>query len=339
MIGFSFYLQDPGAENQIIQAANLGARRAFTSLHIPEEKGELVGRMHELLTLAQSFGVEIHADVSLKTLDHLGIADFTDLVPLGVKGIRLDDGFDVQTILSLSNEFSLSLNASTQNENELLEVLESGIKPENLIAWHNFYPRPETGLEEAFFHEQNRMFKHYGIPIFAFIPGVADKRGPLHAGLPTLEKHRFMNPYAAGVDLLSQVDAVYIGDQGTKGDLLQNLLNYENLNILSLRIKSELLPSGSYKLRPDISRDVFRLQNTRVTGAVEPNQTVGRSLGAITMDNDGYGRYRGEIQICRRNLEADHRVNVIGRVVEEDLPLLASLKPGHSLVLVNEGRK
>lgn len=38
MIGISFYLQDPHAETQIIHAANLGVKRAFTSLHIPEEK-------------------------------------------------------------------------------------------------------------------------------------------------------------------------------------------------------------------------------------------------------------------------------------------------------------
>lgn len=56
MIGISFYLQDPDASNQIIRAANLGVGRAFTSLHIPEEKGELVGRMCELLKLAQTRG-------------------------------------------------------------------------------------------------------------------------------------------------------------------------------------------------------------------------------------------------------------------------------------------
>ncbi|MGE7878188.1 MupG family TIM beta-alpha barrel fold protein [Peribacillus muralis] len=338
MIGFSFYLQDPDAENQIIHAANLGVRRAFTSLHIPEEKGELAVRMSELFKFAQTYGVEVHADVSIKTLEYLGISGFLDLASLGVKGIRLDDGFDMTAITALSKVFSLSLNASTLNEEELLAVLESGIQPESLIAWHNFYPRPETGLEEVFFHEQNKRFKHYGIPIHAFIPGAGSKRGPVHMGLPTVEKHRFMNPYAAGVDLLSHVDAVYVGDQGTEGNLLQDLFNYESLNILSVRMESARLPSGRYKLRPEVSRDVFRLQNTRVTGAVEPENTIRRTLGAITMDNDEYGRYRGEIQICKRDLEANHRVNVIGRVIEEDLPLLAFLKPCHSLVLVNEGR-
>ncbi|PEZ80564.1 MupG family TIM beta-alpha barrel fold protein [Bacillus sp. AFS017274] len=336
MIGISFYLQDPHAETQIIHAANLGVRKAFTSLHIPEEKGDLVKRMITLLKLSDAYGMEIHADVSLNTLDHLGISKFTDLWPLGIKGIRLDDGFDKETVISLSKVFSLSLNASTLNEEELLAVLGGGVETESLIAWHNFYPRPESGLEEEFFHEQNRMFKKYGIPIFAFIPGAGSKRGPLHEGLPTLEKHRLMNPYAAGIELIQHVEGVYVGDQGTENNLLENLTAYKNLNILTVRMESRILQSGQYKLRPDVSQDVFRLQNTRVTANVEPSNTVARSLGSITMDNDAYGRYRGEVQICKRDLGANHRVNVIGRVIEEDIPLLSLLKPGQTINLVIE---
>ncbi|MGG0791118.1 MupG family TIM beta-alpha barrel fold protein [Peribacillus simplex] len=336
MIGISFYLQDPHAETQIIHAANLGVRKAFTSLHIPEEKGDLVKRMITLLKLSEAYGMEIHADVSLNTLDHLGISKFTDLWPLGIKGIRLDDGFDKETVISLSKVFSLSLNASTLNEEELLAVLGGGVETESLIAWHNFYPRPESGLEEGFFHEQNRMFKKYGIPIFAFIPGAGSKRGPLHEGLPTLEKHRLMNPYAAGIELIQHVEGVYVGDQGTENNLLENLTAYKNLNILTVRMESRILQSGQYKLRPDVSQDVFRLQNTRVTANVEPSNTVARSLGSITMDNDAYGRYRGEVQICKRDLGANHRVNVIGRVIEEDIPLLSLLKPGQTINLVIE---
>ncbi|MFD4929185.1 MupG family TIM beta-alpha barrel fold protein [Peribacillus butanolivorans] len=333
MIGISFYLQDPDAETQIIHAANLGVKRAFTSLHIPEEKGDHVQRMVELLKLVESYEMEIHADVSLNTLNHLGISNFEDLSSLGVKGIRLDDGFDYETIRSLSEVFSLSLNASTLKEDELLAVLRSGIKPESLIAWHNFYPRRETGLEEEFFQNQNRMFKKYGIPIVAFIPGSGSKRGPLHDGLPTLEKHRFMNPFVAGVELFQQVDGVYIGDQGVENDLIENLSAFNDRNILSIRVKSSVLQSGIYDLRPDVSRDVYRLQHTRVTTQVKPQNTVERCLGSITMDNDAYGRYRGEVQICRRDLEANHRVNVIGLIIEEDLPLLALVESGQSVNL------
>ncbi|MCM3594798.1 MupG family TIM beta-alpha barrel fold protein [Metabacillus idriensis] len=334
MIGISFYLQDPNAEKQLVHAAKSGVKRAFTSLHIPEEKGNLVCRMTELLKLAHSHDIEIHADVSLKTLDHLGISRFEDLTSFGVKGIRLDDGFDYETIKSLSNVFSLSLNASTLTEKELQTILGSGIQSERLIAWHNFYPRRETGLDEAFFHQQNRMFKKYGIPIAAFIPGAETKRGPLFDGLPTLEKHRDINPYAAGVEMLQLVDEVFIGDPGTENEFLENLSIYENQNILIMNVISSAFSSGTYQFRPDVSRDVYRLQGTRTASEVDPENTIARQIGMITMDNDGYGRYKGEIQICRRNLEADERVNVIGHVSAEDLPLLDLALPGQKVKLV-----
>lgn len=50
--------------------------------------------MIKLLKLSESYGMEIHADVSLNTLNHLGISKLEDLWPLGIKGIRLDEGFD-----------------------------------------------------------------------------------------------------------------------------------------------------------------------------------------------------------------------------------------------------
>lgn len=57
----------------------------------------------------------------------------------------------------------------------------------------------------------------------------------------------------------------------------------------------------------------------------------------ITMDNDLYGRYRGEVQITLNDLPADERVNVIGKVIPEDILLLSFIKPGQGIKLI--GRK
>ncbi|WP_191565849.1 MupG family TIM beta-alpha barrel fold protein [Metabacillus idriensis] len=334
MIGISFYLQDQDAEKQILHAANLGVKRAFTSLHIPEEKGDLVQRMSALLKLANRHDIEIYADVSLNTLNHLGINRFEDLSSFGIKGIRLDDGFDYETIHALAGVFSLSLNASTLTEKELQTILGNGISHERLIAWHNFYPRRETGLDEKFFHKQNQLFKKYGIPIAAFIPGMGTKRGPLYDGLPTLEKHRYIDSFTAGIEMLQHVKEVFIGDPGTDNELLEKLSVYENQNILVINAESTKLLSGIYQLRPDLSRDVHRLADTRTSSVIEADNTIARKIGMITMDNDGYGRYRGEIQICRRDLDADSRVNVIGQVAEKDLPLLDLAHPGQKIKLI-----
>ena len=50
-----------------------------------------------------------------------------------------------------------------------------------------------------------------------------------------------------------------------------------------------------------------------------------RRRGDVTIDNSNYGRYMGELQIVLHDLPADRRVNVIGRIVSEDLCLLEKL--------------
>lgn len=71
--------------------------------------------------------------------------------------------------------------------------------------------------------------------------------------------------------------------------------------------------------------------DTRNDESAAPEYTGERLRGMITMDNDLYGRYRGEVQIALRNLPADERVNVIGQVIEEDLELLSHIQPGQQL--------
>ena len=75
--------------------------------------------------------------------------------------------------------------------------------------------------------------------------------------------------------------------------------------------------------------------DTRSVDPVFPVNTTNRGIGSITMNNNGYGRYRGEVQITLCDLPADERVNVIGQVVEEDWLLLSYLKPGQKVKLVH----
>ncbi|PLR94692.1 MupG family TIM beta-alpha barrel fold protein [Bacillus sp. T33-2] len=337
MIGISFYLNDPFAEERIIDAGKKGVKRAFTSLHIPEESGDLAVRAKQLLQAAKDAGIEVYADVSYNTPAHLGIADLEDLTSLGVAGLRLDDFFDNETIIRLAKRFRLAINASILFEADLKELLKGGLKSENLIAWHNFYPRPETGLDEEFFREQNDLYKRYGIPVWAYVPGRGEKRGPLFRGLPTLEKHRDMDPFAAALELFkSGVQDVYIGDPDPGEGLLEQLIKYDAETIVPIRFQSSFLNAGEYKLRPDFARDVLRFMNTRSKNSVVPENTVKRPRGSITMDNDLYGRYRGEIQITLNDLPADEKVNVIGRVADIDLPLLSVVRPGDRLYLHGE---
>jgi uncharacterized protein len=328
LIGVSFYLNDPLAEQRLIAARCKGVQNAFTSLHIPEESGDLTKRARHLLEIAKEQDIAVYADVSKRTCQHLGISDWEQLRLLGVVSIRLDDFFDTNTILELSKQFRISINASIMSEDELIALLNRGLQAEQLIAWHNFYPRRETGLDEAFFAAQCQLFQKYKVPIAAFIPGRGEKRGPLFEGLPTLESHRDIDPFVAAIDLYRYgVSDVYVGDPQADNHLLEQLLDYEKTGLLPLRVQTDVLASGEYQTRPDVSRDVIRFMNTRSEEAIPRENSVDRPRGTVTVDNDGYGRYRGEVQITLRFLAADPRVNVIGQVIGDDLPLLSFVHP------------
>lgn len=333
MIGISFYLNDSNAEDRIAIAGKMGVKRAFTSLHIPEESGDLASRAKKLLQTAKDAGMEVYADVSLKTPAHLGLDSLHALKSLGVSGLRLDDFFEHEMIIKLANDFKIALNASILFEADLRALLDGGLKASQLFAWHNFYPRRETGLAESFFLAQNELYKRLGISIGAYIPGDGEKRGPLFEGLPTLEKHRQADPFISALELFQEgVDDVYIGDPEVSEDLLGRLIEFDMHNRVSVRIEG--FQEEEYQIRPDFSRDVVRLMDTRSSNPVVPENTDTRPKGTITRDNEGYGRYCGEVQITLNDLPADARVNVIGRIVEEDLPLLSLLKPGQKIKFI-----
>ncbi|WP_226527470.1 MupG family TIM beta-alpha barrel fold protein [Metabacillus niabensis] len=334
MIGISFYLNDPLAEQRIVEACTKGVRRAFTSLHIPEEKGDLVSRAKKLLKVARDHGMEVFADVSMNTPKHLGIQSLHDLSTLGVIGVRLDDYFDFDMIIELSKQFHIALNASIILEEDIKALVANGIECERLIAWHNFYPRRETGLDDAFFLQQMTLFQRFNIPVYSFVPGRGEKRGPIFDGLPTLERHRDIDPFVSAVELYSHgIFDVYIGDPDAGEDLLEELVKYDEDKIVPVRFHSSVFQEGIYRPRPDFARDVIRLMDTRKEEPVPQYNTVERPRGSITMDNSGYGRYCGEVHITLRDLPADDRVNVIGHVHSEDIPLLSLLKPGQFMEL------
>ncbi|MGM0854961.1 MAG: MupG family TIM beta-alpha barrel fold protein [Bacillota bacterium] len=335
MIGISVYLSDEAAEERILRASSLGINLAFTSLHIPEESAFSREHVGHLLSIFKSEGFEVFADVSKNTSSFLGLDSFEELKELGVTALRLDDGFTVEEMLALSQHFQIAINASTVGERELQEWTSSGLETGSMVAWHNFYPKPETGLDQDYYKKQQKLFEALDIPVYAFIPGDEEKRGPLYKGLPTLEDHRDQNPYWSAIQLRRWgVQGVFIGDPGCSQELLRKLMDYNQENVMELAYEGGGEIEGEYQLRPDPGRDVYRFLDTRASHDVPPSNTVERPRGTITQDNDLYGRYKGEMQIVRNDLEKNPAVNVVGRIREEDLGLLELLEPGQKIRLI-----
>lgn len=314
------------------EAAGLGVDRLFLSFHIPETDPAAFDRqVAPLLSRARE----------------LGLATVGDLVPgrpvpADLTCLRLDDGFTPEAIAALQQQYpdrTLVLNASTVREEELEALGRAGVELDHLEALHNFYPHPHTGLSERYFAAQNGLLHRYGIPAGAFISSRNGRRGPVRAGLPTLEEDRDRKAgLAAQHLLLLGADQIYFGDDGPGKEELQAVAQVEqDVVTLTLRVPHQRetlydeLERHVYETRRDEAEEVIRTANSRALWKDKdiPPLHIGRCQeGTVTLDNSRYGRYSGELEICKQDLPADKRVDVLGKIPVEELFLLPYLNGG-----------
>ncbi|RHW43146.1 DUF871 domain-containing protein [Neobacillus notoginsengisoli] len=351
MLGISVYLSQPVAaqEPYIRKMKEHGFDSIFTSLHIPEDNpARYRDELKALGKIAKELDMELVPDISPNSLKHLGCTweNADSLLNWGLSGLRVDYGVEPEIIALLSQKMKVALNASTLTREEITALKKCGLNTSSVEAWHNFYPRPETGLDRESFREKNRLLKEEGITVMAFVPGDETRRGPLFEGLPTLEDHRHFSPFTAYLDLKEneEIDKILIGDPELSEGALRQFSSYRDetfyLRARSFTSDQHLLEtlSATQSNRQDRARDVIRSMESRMyaligTKSVPPLNTVERPTGSITIDNERYGRYQGEVQITKKDLTADDKVNVVGRVIEEDLPLLPFIKGGCRFML------
>ena len=341
MLGFSVFLnssEDPYP--YIKQMKEIGFQGVFTSIHIPEEDSSLyLARLTNLGKICQNLALDLSVDISGNALEKIGLSfDQIDQVKaLGVTCIRPDYGIDLQTIANLSHEIDVALNASTLTTADISKLKEFKADFSRMEAWHNYYPRPETGLSEDYFRLKNHFLRVHGLKLMAFVAGDDQKRGPLFEGLPTLETHRKQRPFVAYLDLfnLYHVDKVYLGDPGISGNSLQEFSNYLHNQQIKVRARRLSIQPKAMRLvhtnRQDSGAYAIRSQESRLDfkgSVIEAENTIQRSMGTICLDNYLYQRYQGELQIILKELPADPKVNVIGQVIEEDMDLLPYIGPG-----------
>jgi hypothetical protein len=307
----------------------------FTSLHIEEEmkSDHYALEVDHMLSSLKSMGYKLLVDVSPRTLKALSFDSFEDLViRYNLDILRADFGFTLEELVKLSQSVSICVNAS-MSEDGLQTLIQHSKHP--IYAMHNFYPRPETGLDLDQLKEKNIPFKALEVPIFAFIPSDMMKRGPLHEGLPTCEQHRYASPLSSIIQLkMNGIDGIVVGD-GICSSLATQMCNtYLREEIVSVPIKVDAnynyLINQTMTIRSDSPSKVCRLLESRLYATqgqeIIPNQCIERVKGSITIDNEKYLRYSGEIQILKQDFKADERVNVIGYV--SDMDILEVLSPG-----------
>src|SRR5690625_2707029 len=320
-----------------------GFQSIFTSLHIPEDdSSKYEAQLKDLGKLALQLKMELMADISPTSLKALGFnwSNAEQLLKWGLTVLRIDYGVPETTIIELTHKMKIALNASTLTGEALERMKENGLNTDAVEAWHNFYPRPETGIALDDFIKKNKWLKEAGLTVMAFVPGDGELRGPLYQKLPTLEKHRDISPFVGFMELRKRayVDKILIGDIEVGKATLNQFNAHQNDEVLLHAIPDEGIDltmlqrvSGFHKNRPDSARDCFRSVESRQFASlgeedITPYNCGERPVGTITIDNKNYLRYQGEVQITKRDLPADEKVNVIGRVILEDRELLQWVK-------------
>jgi hypothetical protein len=335
--GISIYL---GMENTLeenkalmLKARAYGFTKAFLSLHVPEAKEALIQQeLGEVTALANKLHMDLLADITATTK-----------VSGGINQVRLDDGFSPQMVADYLKEHpdhKVVLNASTISVDFMEKLSMLQVPADRLEALHNFYPRPHTGMGEEFFVKQNAMLRSYGLKVGAFVPSQTGKRGPVYEGLPTLEADRQGNTDLGARHLAAlNVDGIFIGDNNPSEEELAALAAVKPGQVdLTLETKTgapclQELVGKTLTVRPDEARDVIRALETRRMAKnwdILPYNAIARPAGAVTLDNNLAGRYKGELEIIKTPLEATKSVNVIGQIPQEELFLLSYLKAGTS---------
>ncbi|MBZ9685829.1 MupG family TIM beta-alpha barrel fold protein [Clostridium estertheticum] len=345
-ISIYFGLDNTREENikLLKDAHELGFTRIFTSLHVPEaDYSILKTEAREFFKLAKKYNMDIISDISPNTFKFLDLndMDLKGLGYMGVKTIRIDFGYTVEEISKMTQNpygIKIQLNASTITEEffENLDIYSPNYK--NVDALHNFYPRVGTGISEECMKEKNTILSKRGIRASAFVGSNNRKRGPVRDGLPSLEDHR-------GIEVREAANHLYI--LGNKsifiGDSLPSKRELEDLSALSpdaVELCIELkeydsvtlrLLNETYTNRTDEARDAIRASESRLLlkgDKIKALNTVDKNYGDITIDNENYMRYMGELQILKCSQKGDYRTNVVASVLQKDIYLLKYIKGG-----------
>jgi hypothetical protein len=343
-LGISLYLSSGEKTNQevIKKAEKAHMKYAFTSLHIPEEViADYSTATIKLMEQCRDAGLSLIIDVGPRTLSKLGLSSLQDLKKYNITHIRIDYGFEIEEIVKLTNDFNIVLNASTLTEEEIKYIISNNVDTSKISACHNFYPKPLTALSIENVRATNDLLHKYNIKSIGFVSGDLTLRGPLHEGLPTVEEHRHMDVLRQILELkqLAKCDLIMIGDIDITEESWKKIGELQN-NYITL--KAKILSEYNYicnKIhhdRVDYSMYVIRSVESREYKNPIILSPERRGIGSISMSNSLYLRYEGELEIARRELKIEPKVNVIGQVMKKYLQYLPYINSGMGFKIEEE---
>lgn len=356
-LGISIYPQY-GTEKEQIEyiekASSYGFSRIFTCLMSADNEKD-VRQLQDLLKRANQLGFEVIADVSPSVFQekNLSYKDLGYFKELGLSGLRLDLGFSgmEESVMSY-NEHGLSIELNiSQGTNYLEQILSYSPNKHQLIGCHNFYPRRFTGLAREHFLKCSKQYKDQGIRTAAMISSSVAAFGPwpVQEGLPTLEEHRFLPLDVQAKDMFQTdlIDDVIIGNSFASDAELKSLsdLNRYQLELkvdfkeATSKVEKEIVLENQHVYRGDASAYMVRSTESRVKYKQEDfpaHDTDVITPGCVTIDNNGYERYKGELHIALQEMENSGKTNIVATVAEEEKFLLSHMRPWQKFKLIEK---
>lgn len=355
--GFSLYPENYSlevSEAYIDLLASHGASRLFMSL-LQLDKGDTTGfdKYRKIVAYAVQKGIRVIADVSPDFIRDNGWARdvITAAREFGLSGLRLDEALPLEEIVALTqNPYGLKIELNMSTDKQLLaDLLASSANKDNIIGCHNFYPHEWTGLSVAHFLEMSAFYHDNGIETAVFLNAQSAAEGPwpLSEGLCTVEDYRHLSieTQVALFKATGLIDHVIIANQFISEGELESLIQALNRPHLTLKVQlqdgvSEVereILAFPHNYRGDISDYLIRSTQPRLAFAeasIPARKHTGLvERGTVLIDNDLYGRYKGELQIVLKPFPLSDKVNIVGQLSTDSLLLLDYLKPWQSFDL------
>ncbi|GAF40881.1 outer surface protein [Agrilactobacillus composti DSM 18527 = JCM 14202] len=352
-LGLSIYPNKSSFEanaTYLKKAADLGYQRIFTSMLdvTADNKTEILATFKKIITYGNSLGLKTTIDVNPRLFKVLGM-DYHHLdllADLGASAIRLDANFDglTESLISFEEpQLDLELNISADTGN-IANILSYRPNLRRISGCHNFYPQRYTGLGLDFFTKCSTMYKHMGLKTAAFVTSQAATFGPhvFADGLPTLEMHRDLDIAIQAKHLFATglIDDVLIANAFASDDELKALAAV-NEDQLTLKVDTiPTLSTNEYDIlfkyqhfnRGDINDYAIRstfVKLAYIHHAIPVNHAVPQlKPGDITIGNDNFGQYKGELNIVKQAMPNEHQLkNVVGHVTAAETFLIDYIRP------------
>lgn len=336
-------------------AHKYGFKRVFTSLlQIDDDKEKVLSEFKAVIEYANSLGMEVMVDINPALFEQLEISydDLSFFHELGAYGIRLDIGFTgAEEAKMTRNPYGIKIEINMSTGTSYVDnIMSYSPNTENLLGSHNFYPHRYSGLSEAHFVACSKQFRAYNLNTMAFVnaPQATFGPWPTQDGLCTLEAHRELelatqvkhlvltgliddisigNAYASEAELKAMAEAFYADFPSIKVVAVEGITEVER-EALFTQLHSYRGDRSEYLLRSTMTRIIYKDRD------FPAHHTVDMKKGDVLIDNEGYGQYKGETQIALKSMKNDGRVNVVGRIAEDELFLLDFLKPWSNFKLI-----